>query len=88
MADAIPGDAPSEDEGSRIDGQEIRVGGITYSISAFRSGDKFVTAWRCPVCKRRQGCPHRTETQVEAFKCAEEEVRSHHVECHQPAPAG
>jgi hypothetical protein len=79
---------PEADDTPQIDLSELRLGNIAYSIAVFPSVDKFVTAWRCPVCERRQGCWHSTKTQMEAVKCAEEEVLKHHAEYHQTPPSG
>ena len=75
--------ATENDENAEIDLRELRVGNIAYSVAVFPSNGKFVTAWRCPVCERRQGCSYRTETHMQAVECAEEEVRAHHAKYHQ-----
>ena len=72
--------ATSDD--AEIDLRQLRLGEITYSVAVFPSGDTFVTAWRCPVCERRQGCHYRTATHLEAVDCAEAEVHKHHAEYH------
>jgi hypothetical protein len=75
------------DTGSdEIELSELRVGNIVYAIAVFRSGDKFITAWRCPVCERRQGCSYSTQTHMDAAKCAGEEVLKHHAKFHQEPP--
>jgi hypothetical protein len=70
------------DETAAIELSELRLGNIVYSIAVFPSNNRFVTAWRCPVCERRQGCWYSTKTHLEAARCAEEEVLKHHTQFH------
>ena len=67
---------------AQLEQSKIQVGTITYSVTLIPSDGKFVTAWRCPICKRRQGCSYYVESHAEAAKCAEEEVLKHHSQHH------
>ena len=74
--------ATKDDEAAQIDLRAMQVGDVADSVAVFPSDKRFITAWRCPACQRRQGCSYQTETHDEAVKCAEAEVLTHHAKYH------
>jgi hypothetical protein len=75
-------DEPPHDKAQPLETRQVLAGNMTYSVTLDPSDDNFVASWRCPVCERRQGCSHRTDTRDEAIHCMEAEVRAHHAKFH------
>ena len=71
-----------DDDSDPLDQRKIQIENTTYSVTIIPSGNTFATAWRCPICERRQGCSYHVETHADAVHCAEEEVLAHHAKYH------